>query len=324
MERRVTGNCHARCEAGEKREMTSNSYLSLFSFPTLIYMSLPKSTSDLRQSSRRSLRPGQTKPVNVIFFVYPTMEWRLLRLMAKKMQASLMVEGKLPGEGLVSFGEQEDEDEQDIYVQLAREVLASLEEDCVVDQEEEASELQKLFTANAAIEREKNQTLGDTVSADAVEFDPIRVEPLTVSADFSPQKCQLQSSGLALVQDLSPLEPTNTESSTYLEENLSSSAEPPVEKQPVRNKRAASSSIGKETVTIIHTSVTAGKDPWADLRKKYLVPKRKRKNTTISPEVPTLWSHFESEQMEETDEMPVSVSTTEKEGDMSAIPHYLW
>jgi len=30
MERRVTGNCHARCEAGEKREIASNSYLSLY------------------------------------------------------------------------------------------------------------------------------------------------------------------------------------------------------------------------------------------------------------------------------------------------------
>jgi hypothetical protein len=28
----VRGNCHARCEAGEKREMTSNSYLSLYNF----------------------------------------------------------------------------------------------------------------------------------------------------------------------------------------------------------------------------------------------------------------------------------------------------
>jgi hypothetical protein len=30
MERRVTGNCHARCETGEKREIASNSYLSLY------------------------------------------------------------------------------------------------------------------------------------------------------------------------------------------------------------------------------------------------------------------------------------------------------
>jgi hypothetical protein len=36
MERRVTGNCHARCEAGEKREMTSNSYLSLYEVRSFI------------------------------------------------------------------------------------------------------------------------------------------------------------------------------------------------------------------------------------------------------------------------------------------------
>jgi hypothetical protein len=34
MERRVTGNCHARCEAGEKAEIISKSYLSL-KVPTL-------------------------------------------------------------------------------------------------------------------------------------------------------------------------------------------------------------------------------------------------------------------------------------------------
>jgi hypothetical protein len=30
MERRVTGNCQARCEAGEKGEIASNSYLPLY------------------------------------------------------------------------------------------------------------------------------------------------------------------------------------------------------------------------------------------------------------------------------------------------------
>ena len=298
MERRVTGNCHARCEAGEKKEMTSNSYLSLFSFPTIIYMSLPKSTSDLRQSSRRSLRPGQTKPVNVIFFVYPTMEWRLLRLMAKKMQASLMVEGKLPGEGLVSFGEQEDEDEQDLYVQLAREVLASLEEGSEATRGEEATELQQLFTANARIEREKNQILGDTEPVEVTEFDPIRVEPLSVSADFSPQKPQSKSKALALVRDLDSLEPASTESTAHVDGDTPPSAELPAGKPSSRKKQVGSSTKGEETVTIIHTSVTAGKDPWADLRKKYLVPKRKRKQTVLSPETLTLWSHLETEQMD--------------------------
>ena len=33
MERRVTGNCHARCGAGENSEIISKSYLSLFSLP---------------------------------------------------------------------------------------------------------------------------------------------------------------------------------------------------------------------------------------------------------------------------------------------------
>ena len=32
----MTGNCHARCEAGEKREITSNSYLSLYQVRSFI------------------------------------------------------------------------------------------------------------------------------------------------------------------------------------------------------------------------------------------------------------------------------------------------
>ncbi len=60
--------------------------LDLLAFPTIIYSSIPKSTSDMRQSSRRSLRPGQTMSVKVLFLVYPTMEYRLLRLMARKMR----------------------------------------------------------------------------------------------------------------------------------------------------------------------------------------------------------------------------------------------
>ena len=298
--------------------------LDLIGFPTIIYMSLPKSTSDLRQSSRRSLRPGQTKPVNVIFFVYPTMEWRLLRLMAKKMQASLMVEGKLPGEGLVSFGEQEDDDEQDMYVQLAREVLASLEEGSEVTRGEEATELQQLFTVNARIEREKNQTVSEEALVEVVEFDPIRVEPLSVSADFTPQKPQSKSKALARVRDLHLLEVASTESLTHVEVNQQlSSAEPPAEKSSARKKRVGSSSQGEETVTIIHTSVTAGKDPWADLRKKYLAPKRKQKQVALSPEVPTLWSYLEVEQTD-TAMTPVPASTTEEDRDTPVIPHYLW
>ena len=35
MERRVTGNCHARCGAGENQAITSNDYLSLFDITDL-------------------------------------------------------------------------------------------------------------------------------------------------------------------------------------------------------------------------------------------------------------------------------------------------
>src|SRR5947207_10699428 len=44
MERRVMGNCHARCEAREKREITSNSYLSLLLGKHRLLPSMPIST----------------------------------------------------------------------------------------------------------------------------------------------------------------------------------------------------------------------------------------------------------------------------------------
>jgi len=49
----------------------------------------------------------------------------MLRLMARKTKASLMVEGKLPSEGLVSLGEEEGEAEG-LAAHLARELLAVL------------------------------------------------------------------------------------------------------------------------------------------------------------------------------------------------------
>src|SRR2546429_7823147 len=185
MERRVTGNCHARCEAGEKREITSNSYLSLFSFPTVIYVSFPTSVSDLRQSSRRPYRIGQTQPVKVVFFVYPTMETDLLRLLALKMKASLMVEGKLPGEGLVSFGDEEAENETEMILHLAREILANMQEgNSSGDVWQQAQELQDLFKENGQIEREKNQLLGQADTPAPVDFKPIVVESLPSGESF--------------------------------------------------------------------------------------------------------------------------------------------
>jgi hypothetical protein len=99
--------------------------LDLLAFPTIVYLSLPLSTADVRQSARRSWRPGQRQPMRVFFLAYLTMEARMLRLMARKTKASLMVEGKLPSEGLVSLGEEEGEAEG-LAAHLARELLAVL------------------------------------------------------------------------------------------------------------------------------------------------------------------------------------------------------
>ena len=52
MERRVRGNSHARCEAGEKTEIVSNSYLSLSWRP-----------GDLAQRKGRIERQGNQNPL---------------------------------------------------------------------------------------------------------------------------------------------------------------------------------------------------------------------------------------------------------------------
>ena len=51
----------------------------------------------VRQASRRSWRIGQTRPVKVVFMSYRnTLQADALKLVAKKMQSSLTVEGELP------------------------------------------------------------------------------------------------------------------------------------------------------------------------------------------------------------------------------------
>ncbi len=72
--------------------------LDLLAFPTICCYEVIFSTTRLRQASRRSYRPGQQLPVRVFWFNYEqAMEARGLLLIARKITASLMVEGKLPG-----------------------------------------------------------------------------------------------------------------------------------------------------------------------------------------------------------------------------------
>ena len=59
----------------------------------------------MRQAARRSWRIGQTRPVKVVFMPYRnTLQADAIKLVAKKLQSSLAVEGELPEDGLAAYG----------------------------------------------------------------------------------------------------------------------------------------------------------------------------------------------------------------------------
>ena len=59
----------------------------------------------MRQAARRSWRIGQTRPVKVVFMPYRNaLQADALKLVAKKLQSSLAVEGELPEDGLAAYG----------------------------------------------------------------------------------------------------------------------------------------------------------------------------------------------------------------------------
>ena len=75
---------------------------------------------------RRSWRIGQTRPVKVVFMSYKnTLQADALKLVAKKLQSSLAVEGELPEDGLAAYGD----DGDDLMMALARKVVSGDEED---------------------------------------------------------------------------------------------------------------------------------------------------------------------------------------------------
>ena len=58
------------------------------------------------QASRLSWRIGQRRPVKVVFMAYRnSLQADALKLVAKKLQSSLAVEGELPEDGLAAFGD---------------------------------------------------------------------------------------------------------------------------------------------------------------------------------------------------------------------------
>jgi len=93
--------------------------LDLLDFPTILFHETGYSLHTLRQSSRRSWRIGQRRPVEVKFFAYSgTMQEICLRLMGKKLLVALAMEGKFASEGLQAI-----DGDDDMLTAMARELV---------------------------------------------------------------------------------------------------------------------------------------------------------------------------------------------------------
>ena len=120
-----------------------------------------------RQASRRSWRIGQTRPVKVVFMAYRnTLQADALKLVAKKMQSSLAVEGELPEDGLAAYGD----DGDDMMMALARKIVSGEEED-------EAETMEEVFAQARNAESEAEELLVDD------GWKLVEVEPETVSVN---------------------------------------------------------------------------------------------------------------------------------------------
>ena len=110
--------------------------LDLIDFQTLVWFETDYSVYVMRQASRRSWRIGQTRPVKVVFMAYRnTLQADALKLVAKKLQSSLAVEGELPEDGLAAYGD----DGDDLMMALARRIVSGDEE------EDEAETVEQVF-----------------------------------------------------------------------------------------------------------------------------------------------------------------------------------
>ena len=125
--------------------------LDLIDFPTIVWDETDYSVYVVRQASRRSWRIGQTRPVKVVFMSYRnTLQADALKLVAKKMQSSLAVEGELPEDGLAAYGD----DGDDLMMALARKIVSG-------DEEEDAETMEEVFAQARNAESEAEELLVD-------------------------------------------------------------------------------------------------------------------------------------------------------------------
>ena len=141
--------------------------LDLIDFPTICWGETDYSVYVSRQASRRSWRIGQTRPVKVVFMSYKnTLQADALKLVAKKLQSSLAVEGELPEDGLAAFGD----DGDDMMMALARKIVSG-------DEEDEAETVEEVFAQTRDAESAAEELLVDD------DWKPVEVEPETVAVN---------------------------------------------------------------------------------------------------------------------------------------------
>ena len=142
--------------------------LDLIDFPTLIWYETDYSVYVSRQASRRSWRIGQTRPVKVVYMSYRnTLQADALKLVAKKLQSSLAVEGELPEDGLAAYGD----DGDDLMMALARKIVSG-------DEEETDGETMEEVFAQA---RDAEATAEELLVDDGWKI--VEVEPETVGVN---------------------------------------------------------------------------------------------------------------------------------------------
>ena len=139
--------------------------LDLVDFPTICWGETDYSVYTMRQASRRSWRIGQTRPVKVVFMSYRnTLQAEALKLVARKLQSSLAVEGELPEDGLAAYGD----DGDDIMMALARKIVNGEEQD-------DAETVEAVFAQARDAEAVAEELLVDE-GWKAVEVEPEAVE----------------------------------------------------------------------------------------------------------------------------------------------------
>ena len=133
--------------------------LDLIDFSTIIWGEVDYSIYVSRQASRRSWRIGQTRPVKVVYMAYRnTLQADALKLVAKKLQSSLAVEGELPKDGLAAYGD----DGDDMMMALARKLVLDHDRGIVSGEvEDEAKTMEEVFARARDAEATAEELLVD-------------------------------------------------------------------------------------------------------------------------------------------------------------------